>query len=67
MGSTWQIVKRIVNLALIFAVAYMLAEIFGYAYALVPGTFPLLVATVVTLLAGGAWQWRRRAAPPVTA
>ncbi len=50
---------RIFNLFLIFASAYMIAEIFGYAFGLVPGIFPLLAAVVVTLAAGGAWQWFR--------
>ena len=50
---------RLVNLALVFAVAYMLAEVVGYAYGYVPGFFPVLAAAGVTLVASGAWQWRR--------
>jgi hypothetical protein len=59
MESVTQNLGRIVNLMLVFAVAYMLAEVVAHAYGLAPGVLPLLVAGGVTLIAGGAWQWRR--------
>ena len=66
MNRPSQILKGILNLVLIFAVAYMLAEMFGYAFALVPGVFPLLVAGGVTLVAAAGWQWRRAPSSTVT-
>ena len=58
---------RVLTLALVFAYAYLLAEVFGYAFDLVPGIFPLLAAVGVTLVAGGAGQWRRSSAPETSA
>jgi hypothetical protein len=57
---------RILNLALVFAFTYLLGETFGYAFGLAPGIFPFAAAVVVTLVVGGAWQWRRFSPPKTT-
>lgn len=57
-GKAMQVIKgnlrRILHLALVFAVAYMLGEVFGYAFGYAPGLFPLFAAAGVTLVVGGA-------------
>ena len=62
-GKAMQVIKgnlrRILHLALVFAVAYMLGEVFGYAFGYAPGLFPLFAAAGVTLVVGEAWRWRR--------
>ena len=50
---------HILNLALVFAFSYVLGDTFGYAFGWAPGVFPVVIATGVTLVVGGAWQWRR--------
>jgi hypothetical protein len=59
MDNVTRNLGRLLTLALVFAYTYMLAEVLGYAYDLVPGIFPLLAAIGVTLITGGAGQWRR--------
>jgi hypothetical protein len=66
MRSVARNLGQILNLALVFAFTYLLGETFGYAFGLAPGIFPFAIAAGVTLVVGGAWQWRRSSPPTAT-